>query len=69
MNDIHSACSAVPHVQVANYEILLRRLMRRAPNAALLLLENFFFLDMAGPEQSPVPVPYYQTGDDPASLI
>ncbi|WIA43842.1 hypothetical protein OEZ86_010257 [Tetradesmus obliquus] len=57
-------CAGVGSELVASYETLLRRLMRNAPNAALLLLENFFFLDMAGPGQPATPLPYYQTGGD-----
>jgi hypothetical protein len=50
--------------QIANFESLLRRLMRKAPSAAFLLLENFVFKALAPKGEAPsTPLPYYHTGD------
>jgi hypothetical protein len=53
-------------LQVVAYEVLLRRLIRRAPNAALLAFEGFNFAsyDSATTSSKAVqlPAPYYNTG-------
>jgi hypothetical protein len=48
--------------QVANFESLLRRVMRRAPSAALLLLEHFDFTP-AEEDNLKLMVPYTQLGN------
>jgi hypothetical protein len=53
-------------VQVVAYELLLRRLIRGAPNAALLAFEGFLFASYnsisAAGEALQVPAPYYNSG-------
>jgi hypothetical protein len=54
------------HLQVVAYELLLRRLIRGAPNAALLAFEGFLFASYNGTtaagEALQIPAPYYNTG-------
>jgi hypothetical protein len=58
--------------QVGQYESFLRRMIRRAPHASFLLLENFYFYDVTVRKWNNVTNsimrfkeanPYYQTGD------
>lgn len=55
-------------MQVYSYELLLRRLMLRAPNAALMALAAFRFSDFAGVDPSTgsqviVPNPFFNAGE------
>jgi hypothetical protein len=55
------SCSFLP--QIANFESLLRRLTRKAPRAAFMLLETFYFTTLPpNGQQPPTPLPFYHTG-------
>jgi hypothetical protein len=53
-------------LQVVAYEVLLRRLIRRAPNAALLAFEGFNFASYDSTTTTSkavqLPAPYYDSG-------
>ncbi|WIA19608.1 hypothetical protein OEZ85_005546 [Tetradesmus obliquus] len=59
-------CTGVANELIGQYELFLRRLISRAPGAALMLLENFYFFQMGigTPTNPTLPLPYYQTGGD-----
>jgi hypothetical protein len=54
--------------QVANFESLLRRVMRRAPSAALLLLEHFDFTPTKKDIRALI-TPYSQLGNAVIKLV
>ncbi|WIA13825.1 hypothetical protein OEZ85_007371 [Tetradesmus obliquus] len=66
-------CAGIATALVGHYESFLRRAMRRAPGAAFLLLENFYFAEVtvrkwnnatASVTRYTEANPYYQTGGD-----
>ncbi|WIA23834.1 hypothetical protein OEZ85_013495 [Tetradesmus obliquus] len=66
-------CTSIMSPLVADYESLLRRVMRRAPNAALMSLAIFAFYSHAGTAQNgkntTIPTPYYNTGEDMHAVL
>ncbi|WIA15060.1 hypothetical protein OEZ85_001758 [Tetradesmus obliquus] len=65
----YNTCTGITQQLVYSYELLLRRLMLRAPNAALMALAAFRFSDFAGVDPSTgsqviVPNPFFNAGED-----
>jgi hypothetical protein len=63
---MHSACCPLVLQQVAAYENLLRKIMLKAPNAALLSFAAFAWkIDEVGdePPYTSVPNPFWNTGE------
>jgi hypothetical protein len=62
-----AAAAAAAAAQIVAYEILLRRLIHQAPNAALLAFEAFTFgsysVTVAAGGTATMPMPYYNTGN------
>ncbi|WIA15911.1 hypothetical protein OEZ85_012660 [Tetradesmus obliquus] len=67
-------CFSVVTPQIIAYESLIRRLIRKVPNAALLAFDIFSFdtFDVATPNNNgtrQIPAPYYNSGEEVHSML
>ncbi|WIA35931.1 hypothetical protein OEZ86_004310 [Tetradesmus obliquus] len=71
-------CAGIATQLVGHFENFLRRVMRRAPSTAILLVENFYFYeftlrrwnrDTKSVAAFSVPNPFYQTGGDMHEML
>uniref|UniRef100_A0A383W6I2 SGNH hydrolase-type esterase domain-containing protein n=1 Tax=Tetradesmus obliquus TaxID=3088 RepID=A0A383W6I2_TETOB len=67
-------CFSVVTPQIIAYESLIRRLIRKVPNAALLAFDMFSFdtFDVATPNNNgtrQIPAPYYNSGEEVHSML